>query len=180
MGPGAGKRCERWIASVLGAGHGSPHKIKIQVNKQLFYYLLSLIWIELRQPGQGSSAEVGKRDLRAELLAAEAEVKEKKRKALGLPPIVVDEPMGDEETNKRRKLLQQAIEAEQEENSGEETVDVKGKGKEKATNGTANGDGQGAEEEEEEEEDSEEEDDTEELLRELEKIKRERAAEKEK
>ena len=38
-----------------------------------------------RQPGQTSAAEVAKRDLRAELLAAEAEARDRKRKAEGKP-----------------------------------------------------------------------------------------------
>ena len=45
------------------------------------------LYIAYRQPGQTSTAEVAKRDLRAELLAAEAEAREKKRKAEGpIPP----------------------------------------------------------------------------------------------
>jgi hypothetical protein len=59
-------------------------------------------------------AEVRKSNLRAELIAAEAQARAKKRKAAGLP--VEDEPtvavaaIEDEETNKRRKVLQEALE----------------------------------------------------------------------
>jgi protein CWC15 len=54
--------------------------------------------------------EVRKRDLRTELLLAEQEAKNKKRKAEGKPPLpVLDGPL-DEESAKRRKLLQEALE----------------------------------------------------------------------
>ena len=67
------------------------------------------------QPGQTSSAEVKKRDLRAELLAAEAEARDKKRKAEGKPPLAVENGAADEEANKRRKLLQEALEMDKDE-----------------------------------------------------------------
>lgn len=99
------------------------------------------------------------------MLAAEAEAKEKKRKALGLPTAnVTDEPIPDDEASKRRKLLQDVVALDRDEDDAEEGGDSKSKADD---------------EDAEEEEDSEEEDDTEELLKELEKIKRERAAEKE-
>lgn len=61
-----------------------------------------------RQPGQTSADEVAKRDLRAELLLAEAEARDKKRKAEGKPPLGIENGQ-DEQGNKRRKLLQDAI-----------------------------------------------------------------------
>ncbi len=57
------------------------------------------------QVGQTSTEEVKKRDLRAELLAAEQEARNKKRKAEGKAPLIEDMP-ADDEANKRRKLLQ--------------------------------------------------------------------------
>lgn len=64
-----------------------------------------------RQPGQTSAAEVSKKDLRAELLLAEAEARDKKRKAEGKPPLAVENgAVADDEANKRRKLLQEALE----------------------------------------------------------------------
>jgi len=118
--------------------------------------------LKFRQVGQTSSAEVKKRDLRAELLAAEQDAKNKKRKAEGKPPLgIEDAPVPvDDESNKRRKLLQDALELDKD----DEDEDDKD---EKAEN-----------EDESEEESDDEEDDTAELLRELEKIKRERAEEK--
>ena len=68
----------------------------------------------------------------------------------------------DDEANKRRKLLQDALDMDKDDD--DEEADAK--------NSEENDD--------ESEEDSEEEDDTAELMRELEKIKRERAEEKEK
>jgi len=130
--------------------------------------------LKFRQPGQTSTDEVKKRDLRVELLAAEAEARNKKRKAEGKPPLeedirkaaAIEAPkegtpaVEDEEANKRRKLLQEALEMDKDDDEGD--------GEEK--------DGDDGDESDD---DSEEEDDTAELLRELEKIKRERAEEKE-
>jgi protein CWC15 len=125
----------------------------------------------LRQPGQTSTGEVQKRDLRAELLAAEQEARNKKRKAEGKAPLPV-EGEGDEETNKRRKLIQEALDLDKDDE--DEDDDDK-----EAAEGQKDGDNNGRNEDDDEEEDSdEEEDDTAELLRELEKIKRERAEEK--
>lgn len=141
--------------------------------------------------------------MRAELLAAEAEAKDRKRKALGLPSEnLIVETNGEDEASKRRRLLQAAIEAEREEEEeegegGTKKDRWKGKGKETETNGSDNGplpasiadeDEQGStnaidsnannnEDSEEEESDSDEEDETALLLQELEKIKSERAAE---
>lgn len=67
-----------------------------------------------RQPGQTSADEVAKRDLRAELLLAEAEARDKKRKAEGKPPLGIENGQ-DEQGNKRRKLLQDAIELDKDE-----------------------------------------------------------------
>jgi protein CWC15 len=71
---------------------------------------------------------VKKRDLRAELLAAEQEAKNKKRKAEGKPPLLEDTPVqpADDESNKRRKLLQEALELDKDD---DESADEKGKGK---------------------------------------------------
>ncbi|KAF9462387.1 Pre-mRNA-splicing factor Cwf15/Cwc15 [Collybia nuda] len=124
--------------------------------------------LKFRQSGQTSAEEVKKRDLRAELLAAEQEAKNKKRKAEGKPPLPIEAGPTDDEANKRRKLLQQAIDLDKDDDDEEEGDETEGadKGKEK-------------EDSEDDSDDSEDdEDDTAELLRELEKIKRERAEEK--
>jgi len=129
--------------------------------------------LKFRQPGQTSTDEVKKRDLRAELLAAEAEARNKKRKAQGKPPLEEDVRKAvaieaandgtpaaeDGEANKRRKLLQEALEMDKDDEAEDEDEEKN----------TEDGD--------ESDEESEEEDDTVELLRELEKIKRERAEE---
>ncbi|KAI6159191.1 Cwf15/Cwc15 cell cycle control protein-domain-containing protein [Pisolithus thermaeus] len=81
----------------------------------------------------------------------------------------MEEEGEDEEANKRRKLLQEALELDKDEED-EEDDDKSDDGASQKANGDAM--------EESEEEESEEEDDTDELLRELEKIKRERAEEK--
>ncbi|KAI9441774.1 Cwf15/Cwc15 cell cycle control protein [Lactarius indigo] len=133
--------------------------------------------LKFRQPGQTSVDEVKKRDLRADLLAAEAEARAKKRKAAGLP--VEDAPAAseDEEAKKRRKVLQEALEMDKDADSDEGDDDGDGANDSK---GNANGDRAGGEEgggDDDDDEDDDEEDDTAELLRELEKIKRERAAE---
>ncbi|EPQ55473.1 Cwf15/Cwc15 cell cycle control protein [Gloeophyllum trabeum ATCC 11539] len=138
--------------------------------------------LKFRQPGQTSQVEVAKRDLRMELLAAEAEAKNKKRKAEGKPPLALEngseapkaitEAGEEDEANKRRKILQEALEMDKDDDDDDESGSEGGK-KEKNANGE--GAGEGSDEESDEEE---EEDDTAELLRELEKIKRERAEEK--
>ncbi|KAI0076378.1 Cwf15/Cwc15 cell cycle control protein, partial [Panus rudis PR-1116 ss-1] len=121
------------------------------------------------QPGQTSTSEVAKRDLRAELLAAEAEARERKRKAEGKPPLAVESGSADaqgdadEESNKRRKLLQEALEMDKDDDESGDEKEGEDKG----------------EDDEDDDSDDEDEDDTAELLRELEKIKRERAEEKE-
>ncbi|KAI0264168.1 Pre-mRNA-splicing factor Cwf15/Cwc15 [Gloeopeniophorella convolvens] len=128
--------------------------------------------LKFRQPGQTSVDEVQKRDLRAELIAAEAEARAKKRKAAGLP--VEDEaaPLAaieDGEANKRRKVLQEALEMDKDADSDEE----------EEAEGSKKGDGdEDGEGDDDDDDDDDEEDDTAELLRELEKIKRERAADK--
>ena len=68
--------------------------------------------------------EVKKRDLRADLLAAEAESRAKKRKAAGLPvedvqPALALAASEDEESKKRRKVLQEALEMDKDADSDE-------------------------------------------------------------
>lgn len=72
------------------------------------------------QVGQTSVDEVKKRDLRAELLAAEQEAKNKKRKAEGKPPLAIEVEPADEESNKRRKLIQDAIELDKDDDDDDE------------------------------------------------------------
>ena len=144
------------------------------------------------QVGQTSTAEVKKRDLRAELLAAEQDAKNKKRKAEGKPPLGIEDASApvpvDDESNKRRKLLQEALELDKDDDDDDEEEgkekDEKDENDERykeklqlfqlmlivGTNHLSLFS--------EEDSDEDEEDDTAELLRELEKIKRERAEEK--
>ncbi|PCH36631.1 Cwf15/Cwc15 cell cycle control protein [Wolfiporia cocos MD-104 SS10] len=124
--------------------------------------------LKFRQPGQTSVPEVARRDLRAELLAAEQEARDKKRKAEGKPPLAVENGK-DDEVNKRRKLLQEALELDKDDD------DEEGSQKDEK----AGDDDENDDEDDDDEDEDEEEDDTAELLRELEKIKRERAEEKE-
>ncbi|KAK0217060.1 Pre-mRNA-splicing factor Cwf15/Cwc15 [Armillaria fumosa] len=122
--------------------------------------------LKFRQVGQTSTDEVKTRDLRAELLVAEQEARNKKRKAEGKAPLIEDAPVpADDEANKRRKLLQDAIALDKDDDDDDDT-----KAEEK--------DKDNADEEDSEEDSDDDEDDTAELLRELEKIKRERAEEK--
>ncbi|KAJ7072909.1 Pre-mRNA-splicing factor Cwf15/Cwc15 [Mycena amicta] len=126
--------------------------------------------LKFRQVGQTSAAEVKQRDLRAELAVAELEAKNKKRKAEGLPPLALEggassaQP-ADDESNKRRKLLAESLALDRDDDDDNEPED---KGKE-----TMDVDGSGSESDSDDDEDE-----TAELLRELEKIKRERAEEK--
>lgn len=67
-----------------------------------------------------------RRDLKAELAAAERVAQDKKRKAAGLPPLLpsADVALGieaaDDEGAKRRKLLEEALEADKEDESDSE------------------------------------------------------------
>jgi protein CWC15 len=67
-----------------------------------------------------------KRDLRAELLAAEQEARNKKRKAEGKPPLPVEgAPVEDDEANKRRKVLQEALELDKDDDDEGEDKEAK-------------------------------------------------------
>jgi len=124
--------------------------------------------LKVRQPGQGGDADTEVRDLRAELLAAEAAhfAKSKGQSPAGLEASSSSVPKrqledgpsddadGEEDPEtKRRRIL-------------EETRDI-----------DADSDGSDSDSSDEE---SDEEDETAELMRELEKIKRERAEQREK
>ncbi|CEL01052.1 Putative Cwf15/Cwc15 cell cycle control family protein [Aspergillus calidoustus] len=124
--------------------------------------------LKTRQLGQGTEGESHQRDLRAELLQAEAAHFAKKR---GIP---VDETTSESATPKRQLEGPSNGNAEIDEEDGEakrrrileETRDI-------------DADSDGSEEESSEEE-SDDEDEAAELMRELEKIKKERLAQKEK
>ncbi|KAN0109864.1 Pre-mRNA-splicing factor Cwf15/Cwc15 [Russula decolorans] len=147
--------------------------------------------LKFRQPGQTSVSEVKKTNLRAELLAAETESRAKKRKAAGLPvedvsPVVPVAAIEDEESKKRRKVLQDALEMDKDADSDDDADADADSPKGGDANGDhtksgENGDGGDGDvvEDEDEDDDEDGEDETAELFRELEKIKRERAAEKE-
>ncbi|KAG2070056.1 Cwf15/Cwc15 cell cycle control protein [Suillus decipiens] len=128
--------------------------------------------LKFRQAGQTSVGDVARRDLRMELLAAEEEARNKKRKAEGKPPLPLTngnatEAAGDE-ASKRRKLLEEALELDKDDDDDDE----------KEEGAESKGQENGEEQDEESEEESDEEDETAELMRELEKIKKERAEEK--
>lgn len=136
MGPSAGQRSEGRVPPVFGTRYGLADEAEVQVSRT-FDIQLNLKFTNKRdrQAGQSSSSEVSRRDLRAELLAAEAEAKEKKRKAEGRPleapaPSLAiegkgkDVDMGDEEANKRRKVLQDAIALDKDDESDEDKDDA--------------------------------------------------------
>ncbi|KAJ7672107.1 Pre-mRNA-splicing factor Cwf15/Cwc15 [Mycena rosella] len=124
--------------------------------------------LKFRQVGQTSVAEVKKRDLRSELFAAELEAKNKKRKAEGLPPLAVEGGPGDEESNKRRKLLQDSIDLDKDDEDEGGAADAMATDQKDKDVDDSDSDS----------DEDDDDDDTAELLRELEKIKRERAEEK--
>ena len=146
MGPCASQGHQSWLAPVFGPRHGCTHETEVPVR---FDYSSPKSEAELiaagycRQPGQTSTDDVKKRDLRLELLAAEAEARNKKRKAEGKPPLeedvrkvaAIEAPKDgtttaaeDDETNKRRKLLQEALEMDKDddEDDEEEKIDDDG------------------------------------------------------
>lgn len=130
--------------------------------------------LKTRQPGQGGDADNEVRDLRAELLRAEAAAREKKGGATSQRSPSpshkrLAEDDGDDSDEvvdieaKRRKIL-------------EETRDIDAD----SDGGGGNDDDDDEDSSDDEEDDDDEEDETAELLRELEKIKRERAEQREK
>ncbi|GAA5922120.1 spliceosome-associated CWC15 family protein [Sporobolomyces koalae] len=152
--------------------------------------------LKFRQVGQDNASEVQRRDLKLELLQAERESALRKNK--GERGLVVDkgllllenqdrERAQAEEQNKRRKLLQEVADLDKDDEDDDDNdnendddgeganaqgTDVKGKGK--ATN-----DDDDEDDDDDDSDDDDDEDETAELLRELEKIKKERAEEKE-
>ncbi|GAA5938533.1 hypothetical protein JCM10213_006957 [Rhodosporidiobolus nylandii] len=140
--------------------------------------------LKFRQPGQGTTAEVQRRDLKLELLAAERDAAA--RKAKGERGYVQDQKLlllqqaesakaeseAGEAAAKRRKLLQEAADLDKDDSEDDEESDEEKQDK---------GKGKAADEDEDDSDDSDDDDDedeTAELLRELEKIKKERAEEK--
>lgn len=123
-----------------------------------------------RQPGQGGEAESEKRDLRAELLAAEAAHFAKSKG--GAPTEVASSPP----KTLKRGLEDSHNEAEDDDNDENEDPEAKRRRVlEETRDIDADSDGGDSESSDE---DSDEEDETAELMRELEKIKRERAEQK--
>lgn len=168
------------------------------------------------QPGQGTKAEVERRDLKAELLLAERESAD--RKAKGQAGYVADRALlmlenqqqqeeaarseagtvqqkqQQQQEADRRKILAQVgnLDADDDdddeegrENGGDSEDEAsrdQGKGKGKAVDQEGNGSRLNGDDDDEDDSDSDsddDEDETAELLRELEKIKKERAEEKE-
>ncbi|KAF8706624.1 Cwf15 Cwc15 cell cycle control protein, partial [Rhizoctonia solani] len=150
--------------------------------------------LKFRQPGQTSVGDVKKRDLRTDLLLAEHEAKNKKRKAAGqdplpLPPALaaltsnatpvaaIENGPSEEEdpASKRQKMLQEALELDRDDDDDDAKVQDKGKGKATADDMDMDDD----DDDDEDEDSDDDEDETAQLLAELERIKRERAAEEE-
>ncbi|KDN49930.1 Cwf15/Cwc15 cell cycle control protein [Tilletiaria anomala UBC 951] len=163
--------------------------------------------LKVRQEAQGgiidrNAATRARKDLKAELERAEWEARNQKRIAQGLPPEA--EPRGDgtgmdaddEHASKRRKLIEEAIKLDADDDSEEDEVSEvnigsrrevdKGKGKARdetnqapASDARSKSDSNSDSDSDDDSDTDDEEDDTAALLRELEKIKRERAEEKE-
>lgn len=151
-----------------------------------------------QQPNAQLAAEartgdaLAKRDLKKELEAAERRSVNKKRKAQGLAPLKDDVDDDDEEEEekkkpvgaieggegeeaKRRRLLQEAAEEEDDDDDDDDDDEPKAKGAKAGSDAGSNSDSDSSDDDD----DDDEEDDTAALMRELEKIKRERAEEKE-
>lgn len=141
MGPSASERCQGRFATVLCAGHGGLHQAQVSVSPVELSYALQRNSVLYSQPGQTSIGEVARKDLRAELLAAEEEARNRKRKADGKPPLLVTEgPVNgaeDEEVNKRRKLLQEALELDKDDDEEDGEEDNPGSSASKSATGVA-------------------------------------------
>ncbi|UZJ56059.1 hypothetical protein CBS101457_005379 [Exobasidium rhododendri] len=155
--------------------------------------------LKFRQPQQGGQAsnqvnrdDRVRRDLKKELEMAERESRAKRRKEQGLAPekeefkeeddsneVKAIEIGGEEEdeNSKRKKLIEEMRrldEDDKDSDSGSSDITSKDKGKAKEKSGG----GDSSDDSSSEDDDDDEEDDTAALLRELEKIRRERAEEK--
>ncbi|KAL7418143.1 Pre-mRNA-splicing factor Cwf15/Cwc15, partial [Mrakia frigida] len=157
--------------------------------------------LKFRQPGQTSTNDVAQSDLRRQLLIAERAAVDKKRRDRGLgalPALVFpgdhvalrlengEEEGEGEESRKRRKVLEEVIgldrdDAEDPVKTGEDDDDEDEEmdGEDKKGKGKAKDDGSDSDSSSSDSDSDDDEDDTAELLRELAKIKRERAEEKE-
>ncbi|TXT08837.1 hypothetical protein VHUM_02965 [Vanrija humicola] len=133
--------------------------------------------LKFRQPGQVTASDVARRDLRAELAAAERAAQDKKRKAAGLPPLppLAGAPTAaiengndeDEERAKRRRILEEAAELDADDSDDDDEEEEKGEKEEDDDD-----------DEDDSDDDSDDEDDTAALMAELARIKQERAEEK--
>ncbi|GAA5922383.1 hypothetical protein JCM1841_003091 [Sporobolomyces salmonicolor] len=152
--------------------------------------------LKFRQPGQDAKSEVARRDLKLELLAAERE--SATRKAKGERGFVADKKLlllesqakeeeEQQESAKRRKLLQEVADLDKDDEDDEESDQDdeeaarkdKGKGKAVEDGSAAAAAHDDDDSNSDDSDDDDDEDETAELLRELEKIKKERAEEKE-
>lgn len=85
--------------------------------------------LKFRQPGQTSTSDVSRRDLKAELAEAERIAAEKKRKAAGLPSLPAPasalrlEDGEEEERVKRRKVLEEALAADRDDDDDDDEED---------------------------------------------------------
>ncbi|EEP75927.1 conserved hypothetical protein [Uncinocarpus reesii 1704] len=164
--PGKGGTTRARVSPATPTG---PHSFKSPVSYGAYPPggQACLLTLEFRKPGQGGDADTETRDLRAELLKAEAAHFAKKAGIAdtsiepATPKRQLEHSVGDADSTgtedleaKRRRIL-------------EETRDI-------------DADSDGDESESSEEDSDDEEDETAVLMRELEKIKRERAEQKEK
>ncbi|KIW00610.1 pre-mRNA-splicing factor cwc15 [Verruconis gallopava] len=124
--------------------------------------------LKFRQAGQGGTADEGARDLRAELLKAEAAAKAKK----------LGKTIDEHEEEQSRSTPKRALEAAEDEADDEEDPEAKRRRLilEQAAEEDADSAGSSEDESSDDDDDDDDEEDEEaELMRELEKIKRERA-----
>ncbi|GJN92187.1 hypothetical protein Rhopal_005217-T1 [Rhodotorula paludigena] len=146
--------------------------------------------LKFRQPGQGTVSETQRRDLKLELLAAERDAAA--RKAKGERGYVQDQKLlalqeeqtraesdaQSEAANKRQRMLQEAADLDKDDSDDDDDDDAS----EDEGAAADKGKGKAADDDDDDDDESDsddDEDETAELLRELEKIKKERAEEKE-
>ncbi|KAL8796385.1 MAG: hypothetical protein Q9195_001292 [Heterodermia aff. obscurata] len=125
--------------------------------------------LKTRQPGQGGDADTKPRDLRAQLLEAEAAHFSKTKGTIGTEPAL------PEKTTSSKRQLESGP---GQDGDVEEDIDAKRR-RVLAETRDIDADSDGSTSESSEDSDDDEEDETAELLRELEKIKRERAEQRE-
>lgn len=138
--PAQGK--ERAAGSRQYSSRDMAQQTKLKFRCVLSADSTALLTCVRRQPGQTAQSDIAKLDLRAELLLAEQEARDRKRKAEGKPveTLAIDsgkDADADDEANKRRKLLEEALEMDKDDGDDDNANEEKPTNGDSAAQGAA-------------------------------------------